>query len=1567
MASHFRCAQGHRWNADAGSEANGGTAALCPVCQGVGAPASSNGATPRPADAAADAETVALTAPAAEASAELPAVAGYEILEELGRGGMGVVYKARQLRLNRLVALKMVLGGAHAAAGDLVRFLAEAEAAAQLQHANIVQVHEVGSHGSLPFISLEYVDGGTLAQKLKGTPLPPRQAASPTATLGRAVQYAHQHGVVHRDLKPGNVLLTAEGTPKIADFGLAKRSAAGPGMTQTGAIIGTPSYMAPEQAACKKDIGPGADVYALGAILYELLTGRPPFRAPTPLDTVLQVVNDDPVPPRRLQPRLPRDLETICLKCLQKDPRKRYASAAALANDVDHFLADRPILARPVGRGERAWRWCRRNPVVAGLAAVLAIGGLVAVYFLNAERTETFNNLHRALTAESSLKDQLQKTKDAEQEKTDKLWQSYFDRARAGAFSRQPGQRLDGLDALAAAARIRPADQLRDQAIACMALVDLHTVSSGVALPDGATCLTIDPGGKLYAYADKEGAVSVRRLSDGSEVAHRDPPGMPVAWLIFSPDGRWLADDVDPVLFIWEVETGATPITIPHRLSGFEFSPDSRQAAIGWQGTVYLIDIASGRDRLAVPTGLDYTRLAFSPDGRRLAADRPWGSPVVRIFDAETGGLIQELVLPQTNASAAPDWNATGELLAVGAVNNRAYIFRVSDRRILAVLEGHAQDVTEVHFTHDDAYLLTASWDGSTRLWDVASGRQLLVRVGASSSIDTRRGAPYVGYFADRNNSVQFLEMAGGREYRTLASGLGASQGTYRAVAFSPDGRLLAAGMDEGVRLWDVASGREVAHLPPVQCNSLAFTSDGRALLTCSPAVGFQRWPIDADPSAADGLVIGRPRTLNLPVAPSSFQLTADESVAAVAGQQPRSVVLIDMASEQVRPFLLDHPAVSFVAVSPDGRWVASSGWHAKTQRIWDAHTGRMEKELSLGETTGASFSPDSRCLITTRPEEYCFWDMETWQPGLRIPQEHEPYPGHVAFTRDGALMAVELSPGVFGILDWKTNRILARLEDPTHDRAAFLSFSPDGAQLATVAGYDKAVHLWDLRRIRDHLAEMHLEGAWPPYRPAPPPAPPPRIRLENGIVAGAPVLAPPPAVVVPPLNPIHRAATPQQIQDWVRQLGGDDPRATDDAAAALADVGPAALEALRMAASGPDDASVRRAAEVIDQIEVAEALAPTRVHLKLQNATVADAAAALSKQGGARVESTASPQPGDPPKEITLDLDNVPFWEAIDRLCAAGGLTYLIQVVPPYGAHVQLSDGPRPGKQTIADAGPFRLHAMSWVSSRIMMLNGKGPTATDRLSLNLGLLGSDDAVVGVGPIALQEAEDDAGQSRLPDPAPPVLKQQEFADPTTPVFTPFRQLPLKQSDRRGGVLKRLKGVLPVEVMTERRDLVTATDIGKAQGKTFTRDGVQLHIQSVQGSSNGPGLQQAMVILSLNGQRNWAYDAASQRFELIDAEGRRFRLTWAKLSASARVRPEPAELAMFAAAPGAGFPGALPWAALAINDSRPAHTWTGSLQFPTTDKIDLSTAKLIFYQHRRVRTDLPFEFHDLPLP
>ena len=353
-------------------------------------------------------------------------VPGYDILEELGRGGMGVVYKARHRRLKRLVALKMVLAGAHVGAVGLARFRAEAEAVAKLPHSNIVQIYETGEHEGRPFFSLEYVDGGSLDQRIHESPTSPRMAAQLIETLARTMQVAHQAGIVHRDLKPANILLAKMGSqssivrgresdshsmpanhwsrntvPKVADFGLAKQVDDDSSQTRSGTILGTPSYMAPEQAGGKnREVGPAADIYSLGAILYELLVGRPPFRAGNPLDTIRQVIEQEPIPPRQLEPRVPPDLETICLKCLEKDPARRFGSSLELAEDLRRFEEGDPIHARPTPAWERAWKWGKRRPSLVALLGVSVLAVLSIALFIVWHNVSLQRRLDLALSQE---------------------------------------------------------------------------------------------------------------------------------------------------------------------------------------------------------------------------------------------------------------------------------------------------------------------------------------------------------------------------------------------------------------------------------------------------------------------------------------------------------------------------------------------------------------------------------------------------------------------------------------------------------------------------------------------------------------------------------------------------------------------------------------------------------------------------------------------------------------------------------------------------------------------------------------------------------------------------------------------------------------------------------------------------------------------------------------------------------------------------------------------------------------------------------------------------------------
>jgi serine/threonine protein kinase len=307
----------------------------------------------------------------------------YELLEKIARGGMGIVYRARQLSLNRVVALMLVLAGLFASEEEVERFHRESEAAANLQHPNIVAIYEVGQHDGQPYFSMAYVEGRSLAEIIREHPLPGAQAARYAGAVARAVEYAHQQGTLHRDLKPANILIDRNHQPQITDFGLAKRVDVDSDLTQSGQVLGSPSYMPPEQASAEHgEVGPASDVYALGAILYELLAGRPPFKAETATETLLQVLSNEPISPRELNLKVPRDLETICLKCLEKDPSRRYATAGALADDLDRFLRGEPIRARPSSKLGRAWRWCKRNPVVSSLVAGLAVvllAGMVGV------------------------------------------------------------------------------------------------------------------------------------------------------------------------------------------------------------------------------------------------------------------------------------------------------------------------------------------------------------------------------------------------------------------------------------------------------------------------------------------------------------------------------------------------------------------------------------------------------------------------------------------------------------------------------------------------------------------------------------------------------------------------------------------------------------------------------------------------------------------------------------------------------------------------------------------------------------------------------------------------------------------------------------------------------------------------------------------------------------------------------------------------------------------------------------------------------------------------------------
>jgi WD40 repeat protein/tetratricopeptide (TPR) repeat protein len=1039
---------------------------------------------------------------------ELPVVPGYEVLGILGRGGMGVVYQARQTHLNRVVALKMMLTGAHAGPEELARFRVEAEAVARLQHPNIVAIHEVGEQDGRPYLVMEFVDGDTLARTLGSTPLPARRSAELAEILARAIHSAHQQGIIHRDLTPGNVLLTADGTPKITDFGLAKIVVGGgPTLTQSGMILGTPSYMAPEQAAGKtKAVGPATDVYALGATLYEMLTGRPPFKAESPLETLQQVQSQEPVSPSRLQPKLPHDLATICLKCLEKDPRRRYASAAALADDLRRFLVGEPIQARPVGSLERLGRWCRRKPALASLVGsvslllvVIAVGASVSAWWLGQERDEALSNLGRAEKAETRLRDQLGETEKAELGRRDQLWQSYRDEARARRFGRQPGQRLASLERLHEAAQlVRSLDlgpeplqqkllELRSEAIACLALPDLREIRRWPGHFELACEIGFDNLLERYAQSDRQGSIHIRRVSDNKELMRLPGPGFPPKYVhcLFSPDGRRLAvwyepDQLDRRLVLWDLPARKrifdNPVSGP--TWGFAFSPDSHWLAFCSQreDRICVVDCRQGHEGKSLGGGMRADRLAFHPNGRQLAfTSRKF--PLLGIVDVESGEM--RAILPDVDVAAPVAWSPDGRLLAVGGGAGKIQLWDVPQRRRRAVLEEPQSGAVRLLFSPTGELLASSSDSGGTSLWDPASGRHLLHARG------------YFQQFGPGDGQLAFEERGDLGVWEVVKGG---ALTTWRRAAttvdFSPDGRLLAAAGEEGVGLWDVPAAQTVGDLRLDHCETAAFKPQGHYLVTDGKTSGLRLWPLRSGPPEAPPVLrVGPPQVVPLDFPQHIWQRACWSrdgqwlAIVNVRSWGARALLLNAQRPTEVRT-LGAFPRLGTIAVSADGQWVAGGTWNQDLVRVWHAANPKVFHDLpGYGN---AAFSPDGQWLVTAGVYDYCCWRVGSWkEPMRRWRREGNIYwLTPLAFAPAGDLLALTLGPQEIDLVDPGSDQVLARLTTPTPASITGLCFSPDGSRLA-VAKANREVDLWDLRLLRRELNQLGLDWDRPPF-PAP-------------------------------------------------------------------------------------------------------------------------------------------------------------------------------------------------------------------------------------------------------------------------------------------------------------------------------------------------------------------------------------------------------------------------------------------------------------------------------------------------
>ncbi len=702
--------------------------------------------------------TAAPTAPKGDS------VPGYELLGELGRGGMGVVYRARQVGLNRLCALKMILAGEHAGEDDLARFRREAKAIARLQHSNIVAVYEVGQHDGKPFFSLEFCPGGSLDRRLAGTPIDPRAAARLVQTLALAMQAAHRANVIHRDLKPANVLLVdppetplERCTVKITDFGLAKKLDQS-GQTQTGVAMGTPSYMAPEQAEGSKTVGPLADVYALGAILYECLVGRPPFKAATSFDTMLQVVGEEPVPPRQLNARVPVDLETICLKCLHKEAAKRYGSAQELADDLGRFLAGEPIVARRVGHLERAGKWVRRNPVVAALTAAVAVSLLLGAGVATALAVRAINAASRAESeaeraneetrkAESARAKAVEESDRADREAQDAKWlakkeqkarQEAQDEAYRANLARhgfqmtaacQAWQQNDLRAAVNFLVNVPPLFQQTWEYRHLYSLFRRKTRIIQADWPVKSVCYS--PNGKGIVSGG-DGGLKVWDAHTGKHlVTLKAPPGarLGVSSVCYSPDGtRLVSGSLDGTLKVWDTLTGKHLLNFKGHASwvnSVAYSPDGRRLASGSEDdTVKLWDAATGRNLLTLNGHMHGVRsVLYSPDGKRIVSASQ--DMMLKVWDAGTGRDLLTL-RGHTSGVTAVAFSPDSRRIVSGSRDKTLKVWDAVTGQHLLTLNGHTAEVTSVAYRPDGRHIVSGSEDRTVKVWYALTGQDLL-------------------------------------------------------------------------------------------------------------------------------------------------------------------------------------------------------------------------------------------------------------------------------------------------------------------------------------------------------------------------------------------------------------------------------------------------------------------------------------------------------------------------------------------------------------------------------------------------------------------------------------------------------------------------------------------------------------------------------------------------------------------------------------------------------------------------------------------------------------------------
>lgn len=959
-----------------------------------------------------------------------PHFGDFELLEETGRGGMGVVWKARQKSLNRVVALKC-LPFAEASSQEFVkRFRAEASAAAGLQHPNIVAIHEVGVHEGRHYFAMEFVAGETLSKIISGEPLPPKRTARYVSIVAGAIEYAHQHGILHRDLKPSNILIDAQDQPRVTDFGLAKRLDEDSELTVTGQVLGSPNYMPPEQAQGGKATR-RSDVYALGAILYHCITGRPPFQGARLEEVLRQVVQSEALAPRLLNRDLPADLETICLRCLETDPSRRYATAQELADELNRFLRDEPIHAQPVTFLQRGWRWCRRKPGLASalvsaavLLAVVAVGSPIAAYRINvaraAEQASRLQAEQTAYVAQMNLAQQ-----DWEQNNINRLRRTLEETA---------GYPRRGFEWFFWQQQIHQAQKI----------FRAHLERVGD--------VALSPDHSLLATASNDRTVKLWEFESGRELGVLEGHMAWVRAVDFSPDGqRILSASNDLTARVWDVASRRELLILQGHTGpvlAASFSPDGRLMATGGaDGTAILWNSVTGKKVRTLDHGDQIWALAFSPDSRRLLTAGGGGDRLF-VSTSDPGAKAQSVRLWELESDTDPlqlagheekiwaaDFSSDGKWVVTGSSDGTAQVWNVSTGEQMALMEGHKTRVFSAAFSRDSRRIVTGCFDGSIHVWN------------------------WDGHTAQRWKMIQ------------------GHSGVAWSTLFLPDNQRILTGSGDGTaRLWDLRTQQPITLQHPDGVWSVAFLPHNQNWIVTTSSDGIVRlWDLAGDRGSWIQMKLdghnGKP-VVCLAVSPDGQWF--------VTGGQDNNAVVWDVSGEKRFPPLRHSAQVQCVAVSPDGRWIAT-GSAARTVKRWEASSGReiLPSLKHDNPVHSLAFASDSGLLATaSRSEPLRLWETATGNELKRIEELRDV--AAVAFSADSRFLltsSVALEQGLAKGWDRTRGRELFELIGHNKEIRS-IAISPDGQRIAT-ASLDQTARIWEAERgsqlltFQEHAGEV--------------------------------------------------------------------------------------------------------------------------------------------------------------------------------------------------------------------------------------------------------------------------------------------------------------------------------------------------------------------------------------------------------------------------------------------------------------------------------------------------------------